>query len=257
MGSDLVVNTDYEGEIRSQGDKVKIPTVLDPTIEDYDPVTGFGDSIQDIKGADKGFEIEEAKAFRFKVDDIAKVQSLIGGKYMNEGMRRAARKLAEAADAYVAGKIVDPVSGALNRVTNLDLSATPDVTYQQFVNARVALDKTETPHDGRFAIVSPDLYGRLLLDPRFTDASQFGSNEPIRNGLVGRFLGFNVVSCNVLPATTHLIAGHKIATTYADQIVETEAYRPEKWFADAVRGLHVYGARVMRREHLYVAQTAA
>ncbi|WP_440066452.1 phage major capsid protein [Streptosporangium sp. OZ121] len=254
VGSGLVVNTDYEGEIRAAGDKVKIPTVLDPTIEDYDPVAGFGATIQDIKGADKGFEIEESKAFRFKVDDIAKVQSLIGGQYMSEGMRRAARKLAEAADAYVAGKIVAaaPVG---HKVVDLSLTATPDVIYTMFVDAKVVLDKTNTPANGRYAIVSPELHGRLLMDPRFIDASQSGSTEPLRNGLVGRFLGYDVVSCNVLPAKVHLIAGHKIATTYADQIVETEAYRPEKWFADAVRGLHVYGASVMRPEHTFYAQT--
>ncbi|MEV0823846.1 P22 phage major capsid protein family protein [Nonomuraea rubra] len=254
VASGLVCNHDYEGVIQDRGDKVKIPTVLDPTVEDYSPITGFGDEIQDIIGGETSFEIDQSKAFRFKVDDIAKVQSLIGGQYMTEGMTRAARKLAEAADSYVAGKIL--AASVAYKKSDLLLTAAPDVLYGQLVDIRVALDKTNTPANGRFLIVSPDLYGRLLMDPRFIDASQSGSTEPLRNGLVGRILGFDVVVANTLPAKTHAIAGHKIATSYADQIVKTEAYRPERWFADAIRGLHVYGARVMRAEHLAVMQSA-
>ncbi|MEU4579972.1 P22 phage major capsid protein family protein [Nonomuraea sp. NPDC023979] len=254
VASGLVCNHDYEGQIQDAGDKVRIPTVLDPTVEDYDPIAGFTGDPQDIIGGETSFEIEESKAFRFKVDDIAKVQSLIGGQYMSEGMTRAARRLAEAADAYVAGKIL-AASVAYKKV-DLLLDAAPDVMWQQLVDVRVALDKTNTPATGRYMIVSPELYGNLLMNPRFIDASQSGSTEPLRNGLVGRALGFDVVVANTLPAKTHAIAGHKIATSYADQIVKTEAYRPERWFADAIRGLHVYGARVMRGEHLAVLQTA-
>ncbi|GAA2294042.1 hypothetical protein GCM10010149_47480 [Nonomuraea roseoviolacea subsp. roseoviolacea] len=260
VGSDLVCNRDYEGEIRDQGDAVRIPTVTDPAIEDYEPTAGFSGDPQEMTGGKRTFEIEQSKAFRIRVDDVHKVQSLIGGKYMHEGTSRAGRKLAEAADSYVANKLVAaatayvPPAGKLSHLVDIDLAAQPDVLYGQFVDVKVALDQTETPLEGRYAIVSPEMHGRLLRDDRFIDASKFGSNEPISNGVVGKFLGFYIHLTNALPATVHLIAGHRIATTFADQIVKTETYRSEKFFADVVRGLHVYGAKVMRSEHIAVGK---
>ncbi len=263
VGSGLVVNRDYEGEIQRAGDTVRIPTILDPSITDYDPVTGIVGDPAENTGDSLTFEIEIAKMFTFRVEDITRVQSQIGTTYMPHGVQRAGRKLAEASDAWVAAKIAAAVTDAdTDRWYEVDLSATgtPDKLYKQIVGMKVGLDKTNTPMSGRFLIVSPDVYGILLQDARFIDASQYGGATPIRNGEVGRILGFTVVMCNVMPDATgtpvsadgkvHIIAGHNIATTYADQIVEVEYYRPEKFFADAVRGLHVYGAKVMRPEHL-------
>lgn len=265
VGSGLVVNRDYEGDIQRAGDTVRIPTILDPSVTDYDPVTGIVGDPAENTGDSLTFEIEIAKMFTFRVEDITRVQSQIGTTYMPHGVQRAGRKLAEASDTWVADKIAAAVTPAdTDRYLEVDLSVTgtPDKLYKQIVGLKVGLDKTNTPLTGRFLIVSPDVYGVLLQDARFIDASQYGGNGPIRNGEVGRILGFTVVMCNVMPDTApatpnvdgtgkvHIIAGHNIATTYADQIVEVEYYRPEKFFADAVRGLHVYGAKVMRPEHL-------
>lgn len=264
VGSGLVVNRDYEGDIQQAGDTVRIPTINDPTISDYSPVTGIvGDPAENV-GDSLTFEIEKSKMFRFRVEDITRVQSQIGGQYMPHGVTRAGRKLAEDTDAYIAAKLVAAVPSSTlgGRYVEVDLSATgtPDKLYKQIVGMKVGLDKSNTPLNGRFLIVTPDMYGLLLQDSRFIDASQFGSNTPISNGVVGRILGFTVVMCNVMPTTTvgtgtgqvHIIAGHNIATTFASQVVEVEYYRPEKFFADAVRGLHVYGGKVMRPEHLAI-----
>lgn len=268
VGSGLVVNRDYEGDIQSAGDTVRIPTINDPTISDYSPITGIVGDPAENTGTSLIFEIEKSKMFRFRVEDITRVQSQIGGKYMPHGVTRAGRKLAEDTDAYIAAKIVAAVpsgtTGGRYQEVNLGAATAPDLLYKQIVATKVGLDKTNTPMNGRFLIVSPDCYGVLLQDPRFIDASQFGGNEPIRNGVVGRILGFTVVMCNVMPTVTpttgtgavHYIAGHNIATTFASQIVEVEYYRPEKFFADAVRGLHVYGGKIMRPEHLAVGVDA-
>lgn len=263
VGSGLVVNRDYEGEIQAMGDTVRIPTILDPTVVDYSPLTGIVGDPAETLGDSLTFEIEKSKMFMFRVEDITRVQSQIGTTYMPHGVQRAGRKLAESADTYVADKIAAAVTVAnVGRYFEIDLSAsgTPDKLYKQIVGMKVGLDKTNTPAQGRFLIVSPDVYGILLQDNRFIDASAYGGNRPIRNGEVGSILGFTVVMCNVMPTApgtvtggtgkVQIIAGHNIATTFADQIVEVEYYRPEKFFADAVRGLHVYGAKVMRPEHL-------
>lgn len=257
VGSGLVVNRDYEGVIKSVGDSVRIPTVVDPTTAPYDPLVGFtGDPAEPVTGS-LTFEIEIANSFRFRLEDITKVQSQIGGQLMDHGTMRAGRKLAEAADSYVAGKLVAAVPSG-TRMIDIDMVAqNVDTIYKQIVQAKVELDKTNTPMDGRFLIVSPDLYGVLLNDQRFIDASRYNSDAPIKNGVVGRILGFTVIACNVMPQTpsvVHMIAGHQIATTFAEQLTEIEFYRPEKFFADAVRGLHVYGAKVMRPEHLVIGK---
>ncbi|MFI9591052.1 hypothetical protein [Nonomuraea sp. NPDC052265] len=258
IGSDLVCNRDWEGTIADVGDAVRIPTVTDPEIEDYDPTAGFSGDPKEMTGGKRTFEISQSKAFRIRVDDIHKVQSMIGGKYMHEGTTRAGRKLAEAADSYVAGLLVAAATAQnakkAGHLQDIDLAATPDALFDQWIAAKVVLDQTETPDEGRFAVVSPVLQGRLLRDDRFIDVSKFGGDEPIRNGVIGKFLGFYIHKTNALPTDVHLVAGHRIATTFADQIVKTENYRSEKFFADVVRGLHVYGASVMRPEHIVVGK---
>ncbi|MEU1881885.1 N4-gp56 family major capsid protein [Streptosporangium sp. NPDC020072] len=253
LGSPLIVNRDYEGEIQAMGDTVRIPTVTDPTTQDYDPTVGFAGDPAENTGASLTFEIEKAKAFRFRVEDITRVQSQIGGQYMDHGVQRAGRKLAEAADSYIAQKLVDAVPSG-NRLIDVDLTGTVDALYKQIVQVKVQLDKTNTPRRGRFMVITPDLHGLLLQDSRFVDASQYASDAPIKNGVVGRILGFEVAVCNAMPTDVHLVAGHQIATTFAEQLVEVEYYRPEKFFADAVRGLYVFGGQVMRPEHLAIGK---
>src|SRR5690606_14834097 len=128
---------------------------------------------------------------------------------------------AEAADAYIAGKIV-AASEDQETAKEIQLEGATVVSdlYKAIVDMKVTLDKSNTPADGRFLVVSPDLHGLLLQDNRFIDASAYSSSEPIRNGVVGRILGFTVATCNVMPENYHAVAGHQIATTFAEQIIE-------------------------------------
>ena len=70
------------------------------------------------------------------------------------------------------------------------------------------------------------------------------------NGEAGEAAGFTILKSNNVPNTAgsayRIIAGHRIATTYAEQVLDVQAYRPEQLFGDAVKGLHVYGAKVVR-----------
>ena len=120
--------------------------------------------------------------------------------------------------------------------------------YENIVALRTKLDKANVPVSGRFVVVPPEVYALLLLDDRFVKASDSATaNAALLNGEVGRVAGFTVYMSNNTPyasETWSIPAGVKTATTYAEQIVSTEAYRLEKRFADAVKGLHVYGAKV-------------
>jgi uncharacterized protein YmfQ (DUF2313 family) len=103
-------------------------------------------------------------------------------------------------------------------------------------------------------VITPDLHGCLLRDSRFVKANEAGTDTGLRNGMVGRAAGFDILLSNNAPNTTGsefaTIAGNNTAITFADQISKTEAYRPQSSFSDAVKGLALYGAKVIRPDSL-------
>ncbi|WP_330478683.1 phage capsid protein [Streptomyces platensis] len=258
FGQGSVSNRNYEGEIANSGDTVHIGSLTAPTIADYvknstviDPAT--------LATTDQTLVINQAKYFAFEVDDVDARQVKDGGQLLTRAASEAAYKLADATDQYLAGLMT---AGAGTALAATDVtSATPGGAYNVVLKAKVTLDKANVPQAGRFLIVSPDFYAVLLSDPRFVDASQYGSSAAVQNGEVGRVLGFAVMVSNNLPAGTagtnpevsnFVVAGHSMATTYAEQISKVEAYRPQSSFSDAVKGLHLYGAKVVRPEALVV-----
>ena len=90
---------------------------------------------------------------------------------------------------------------------------------------------------------------------KFLDASASGNTDALRNGFVGRAAGFDIHVSNNCHDDS-ILAGHPMAVTYAEQIVKTEAYRPEDAFSDAIKGLHVYGAKVVRPEAISVVSAS-
>jgi hypothetical protein len=104
--------------------------------------------------------------------------------------------------------------------------------------------------DNRFVVVPAWFHGLLLKDDRFVGAGSIRTDAALANGQVGEAAGFRILKSNNVPNTTgakyKIIAGHAIATAYVEQIVDLESYKPEKRFGDAVKGLHVYGAKVVR-----------
>lgn len=250
-----VVNRDYEGEIANQGDKVKINSIGDVTIGSYAKNTDIT-AVETLTSSSQELTIDQAKFFNFAVDDIDAVQTK--PKVMQEAMRRAAFGFADAADQYVAGLMKDAI-GADNTIgtTNspkTDLG-TAGKAYEYLVDLAVILDKSNTPRNGRFVIVPPWFHGALLKDSRFVSSGSAAADERLLNGFIGEAVGLRVLKSNNVPSATattvfRIIAGHYVATSYAEQIVEMEAYRPEKRFGDAMKGLHVYGAKVVRPSNL-------
>src|SRR5205085_7448189 len=117
-------------------------------------------------------------------------------------------------------------------------------------------DVANAPSEGRFAIVPSWFEGAVSLDPRFIGEGGQNNNGVLLNGKIGRAAGFDLLMSNNVPNTTgakyKIVAGVAGATTYAEQISQTEAYKPERRFGDAVKGLHLYGAKVVRPEELVV-----
>lgn len=248
-----LVNRDYEGLIRQQGDTVHINTIGPVTVDDYTRNTDIDDP-EVLTTAEQTLVIDQAKYFNFQVDDVDAAQS--AGDLMDAAMARAAYALNDASDAYLLSVIASGADSGNVIGSSAAVSLTASNVYENIVALRTKLDKANVPTSGRFVVVPPEVYALLLLDDRFVKASDAGTaNATLLNGEVGRVAGFTVYMSNNTPYATEtwsIPAGVAAATTYAEQIVSTEAYRLEKRFADAVKGLHVYGAKVTDGKQLAV-----
>lgn len=253
-GGPMVVNRDYEGDIAEAGDVVKITSISDPTIADYTPNSTVI-TPEELTDAQRNLVIDQSKYWAFKVDDIDKRQAK--GNVMPEAMSRAAYKLADTADQYVAG-LYTGVASANNLGTISVVAATPTDAYDDvLIPLKVTLDEADVPTEGRYCVVPPWFTGRLLRDDRFVRADASGSTDALRNGFVGRAAGFNVMQSNNCPNPTGddnvVQAGVNAAISFAEQINKTEAYRPESSFSDAVKGLALYGAKLVRPDGIAIA----
>lgn len=249
-----VVNRDYEGEIKKMGDTVHINTIGAVTIGTYTQNTDFSSGPETLATTDQTLTIDQAKYFNFQVDDIDAAQA--AGDIMDKAMTRAAYGLADASDKYIAG-ILAGAADTSNTVSTSAVALTSSNVYENVVKMRTILDKANVPTAGRWLVIPPEMYALILLDDRFVKTGGEMAEGILRTGLVAQAAGFdiylsnNCVSANVSEKTTYTITGGvDSAATYAEQIVSTEAYRPEKRFADAVKGLHVYGAKVVDKAQI-------
>lgn len=241
-----LVNRDYEGQIKQQGDTVHINSIGAVTVNDYTRNTDIDDP-EELTTSDQTLTINQSKYFNFQIDDVDAAQA--AGDIMDVAMGRAAYALNDTSDAFLLKTIATGVDTG-NKVgdTSGVITLTKDNLYENIVALKTKLDKANVPTTGRYIVVPPEIHALLLLDDRFVKASDGGTaNATLLNGEVGRVAGFTVyMSNNVYYSTDHweIPASVAYSTTYAEQIVSTEAYRMEKRFADAVKGLHVYGAKV-------------
>jgi len=246
-----IVNRDYEGEISEFGDTVRITSISDPTIGTYTP-NSTTITPEELNDAQRTLVIDQSKYFAFKVDDVDMRQAR--GNVMPEAMRRAAYKLRDVVDTYIAG-FYTSVPAANDLGTVAVAAATPADFYDDvLVPLKVKLDEANVPTEGRWAVIPPWLHGRALRDDRFVRVDASGTSEALRNGMVGRAAGFDILMSNNVVNSTgddyEVLAGTDAAISYAEQINKVEAYRPESSFSDAVKGLHLWGSKVIRPEAL-------
>lgn len=247
-----LVNRNYEGEISNHGDTVHINTIGAITVKSYTKNTDI-DAPETLTTTDQSLVIDQAKYFNFQVDDVDKVQA--AGELVDTAMGRAAYALADVSDAYLFG-VIAAGAAAGNTIGSAaaPVAITASNVYENIVKLKTKLDKANVPNTGRTIVVPPDVHSLLLLDDRFAKSTATAGQEALINGLVGRIAGFDVYMSNNVKTGTgtdtgktpyfEITAQITDATTYAEQIIKTEAYRMESRFADAVKGLHVYGAKV-------------
>lgn len=254
-----VINRDYEGEIRELGNTVNINSVGDPTIFDYTKNTDMPPA-ETLAGAQKQLTITQAKAFNFQVDDIDKVQQQ--PQVMDTALARAAYRLADVADQYLAatlyaGATINTIGTLMSPIVAPTPTAGSSGAYEQLVDLGTKLDENNVPTDGRWVVITPWYHGVLVKDSRFVS---YAAIDVLYNRQVGEAAGFAVLVSNNVPSVAAptgasnttvrniVLAGHEMAGTYAEQINQVEAYRPERRFGDAVKGLHLYGSTVVRNE---------
>jgi len=243
-----VANRDYEGEIRKAGNTVKIASIGDVTIGDYTTNTDIADP-EILTDAEQSLAIDQAKYFDFYVDSVDRAQQNVN--VLDEAMQRSAWSLREVADEFLA----DLMQAAVLTGNKIGSTTTPKVptkddAYEYLVDLGTLLDEADVPLEGRFVAVPAWFHALLLKDDRFVNAGTRRSDVALANGEVGEAAGFAILKSNNVPNATgekyKIIAGHRIATAYVEQIIDLQTYKPEKRFGDAVKGLHVYGAKVVR-----------
>lgn len=258
-------NRDYEGEIRDAGDTVKIGLVGAPTVKKYTKGSEI-EAPDDVTVTDATLTIDQADYFNIKVDDVDAAQSKIN--LLESASSQTGYAFGDVTDKYLADLLVAGTGGTIGTKTapKSITDAKPEDAYNLLVDLKVALDRQNCPTMGRVCVVPPEFEGFMLKDYRFVAKSTNESDERLTEGIVYKSAGFEIYVSNNVPhdnkdgsgSTTvyDVIAGCDQSGTYADQILNTEAYRQEKAFSDAVKGLHVYGAKVLRSACVYNAKVS-
>ena len=274
--AEAITNTDYAGEIAAFGDSVKI--IKEPEITVYQYERGQDVTATKLTDQELTLVIDIANAFKFIVDDIETSMSHVNFKEVASSS--AAYALRDAFDAGVIAKIIAGVSasspnhilgsdnatdlaaGTFDGTGNLDIGFASGEHDPIDVLSRMArlLDEQNVPEDGRWFLANPEFYEVLVQSSSKLLSVDYNAGQgSIRNGLVstGKLRGFDMYRTNNIAATTNAagqcVAGHISSTCTAQTITSTEVIRDPDSFGDIVRGLHVYGAKVLRPEALVSA----
>lgn len=249
-----VANTRYEGLIANQGDQIIFPGIVDPTITTYAGSVTF----EDVVDSSVTMNIDQAKYFAVKIDDVDKVQA--NQDVLAGATQRAGELLKRTADQYAFGLYAQAGS------TVTDATCDTTTILSDISSAARKLDEKDVPMEGRWMVIAPWVKEKLeLAGVKFS----IREGTPVASGVMwANFLGFDLyVSNNVTDPTasgtsTKCLAGGRDAFVYADQLTKVEAMRLEGSFDDGIRGLHVYGAKVLRPNDLcqliltYAAESA-
>ena len=273
---EAITNTDYTGEISAFGDSVKI--IKEPVISVSDYTRATDTTVTRLTDQELTLVVDSAKAFKFIVDDIETNMSHVNFKEV--ATSSAAYALRDSYDAAVIATMFSGVSssspdhvlgsdnatdlaaGTFDGTGNLDLGFASGEHDPIDVMARMArlLDEQNVPEEGRWFVAGPDFYEVLGQASSKLLSVDFNAGQgSIRNGLVssGKLRGFEMYKSNNIAATSNAagkcLGGHISSTATAQTIVSTETLRDPTSFGDIVRGLHVYGAKVLRPEALVSA----
>mgnify|MGYP003961901013 CR=1 FL=1 len=261
-----IANTDYEGEIKAHGDTVNIRTTPELTINDY--VKGMTLSLENPDKAKIQLLIDKGKYFAAVEDDVDQVQSDIA--LMDTWSKDASERMKIAIDTDVLGNIATDVVAANKGLTageqtlsiDLGVTGTPNAittsnVLAEIINHGTVLDEANVPETDRWMLIPAKMAG-LIKQSDLKDASITGDgSSPLRNGRIGMIDRFTCYVSHNLPLSATgaageftILSGHKKGLTFASQMTNMETLRSETTFGDIIRGLQVYGYKVVKGEAL-------
>ncbi len=266
-----ISNTDYEGEIRQFGDTVNIRTTPEITIRSY--VKGQTLTVENPDKPKLQLVIDKGEYFACVEDDVDKVQSDIN--LMDTWSKDASERMKIKIDQRVLTDMLPDISaenkgataGAISASFNLGTTGAPLTVTKDGASATTSvvdllvdmgtvLDEANAPEQDRFVVIPAKMAG-LIKKSELKDASLTGDSMSIvRNGRLGMIDRFTVyVSHNLYVSSGkyNIIAGHKMGFTFASQMTNMETIRSESTFGNIIRGLQVYGYKVVKPEALSTA----
>ena len=244
-------NRDFEGDIKSQGAVVKICGVGPISVGDYQKNTNMS-APQTLNDNVRELVIDQAKYFNFQIDDIDRAQS--NPKLMDAAMRNAAAALADEADRYIYGL----------HVNHPYVESHYDVTEENILNfiirARQKLYEHNVYDDSEVVLEVSPMVASLIYRAKLELST--ANNETMETGCIGSIAGCKIFVTNSVESEeaggdiylNRCFMRTKRAIAFAEQLSEIDAYRPENRFADAMKGLHLYGAKVVYPKELIVLE---
>jgi len=264
-----IANTDYEGEISSYGDKVKIRTKPDVSIKQYqaEQVLEFerpSSSIVELN-------IDQGYYFNTILDDVMEVQADLNlmSMWSDDASEQMKIRIDTEVLAYMptevdadnqgntAGKLSQNLDFGTSLVPLDMVARNPAANETEVIDLIVAfgqaLDEQNIPENGRWIIV-PAWMAAMIKKSELRDASLTGDGQTmLRNGRLGMIDRFELYASNLLPTSvptdalgdaTAIMAGHKHGMTFASQMSKMETLRGESTFGTIMRGLQVYGRKM-------------
>ncbi|WP_405019055.1 hypothetical protein OHV05_21005 [Kitasatospora sp. NBC_00070] len=241
--SNIVANRKYEGNISRQGDVVSINSLATPTVGDYKLPDGM--TPQRPETVVQKLSITEAKYLQLLVEDAERIQS--AGALNTPINQQMIRALAREADTFM-GKVIAAGATPMPAISATAAGA-PQALFSGILDMMLALDDNDIPA-GRYVVVSPKVKRYLIEHPAIANAGAYGEAGVTANGVVARLAGFTVLSTTAMPAGVDIVAGHREFATYASQFNGFRAGMSEKYRADFIDNLHLYGGRIVRFPNL-------
>ncbi|MBQ3049130.1 MAG: hypothetical protein IJC94_04155 [Oscillospiraceae bacterium] len=230
-------NREFEGEIKGQGDRVKICGIGPISVFNYSKNTDMP-AAEVLSDNERTLIIDQAKGFNFFIDDVDAAQAR--PNIMTEAMSRASDALADVADSFVYSLEDDNVAS----LTNADTTAASIIST--LAEARLRLMENNVPNTASISLEVPPAIEQKLVLAKVLHATD--NTAAISKGYVGSFMGFDVYVSNNIPKSGDsykCIARTNRAIAFAEQINSVTAYEPELRHGDAIKGLHLYGAKII------------
>ena len=239
------VNRNWEGEIKNQGDTVKIIT---PAAVSVSTLTSDNITYNALTPTSQDLVIDQKKFFAFKIDDISQAQA--HADIMEAHLTSAKNAIEEVQDTYLLGMHTNVTSANTIGSEETPITLSKSTIYENFVNLSLALKNSNAVHSGLrpWVVINPTVESYLLQSPEFISAYNV-ADETLREGSIGRIAGMDVlVSTNLtdVDGKYYVLAGTNDAITFASQLSKIESLRDKDSFSDLVRGLYLYGAKTVQ-----------